>query len=277
MGQYLSGKTKDPHNLFRECSKRGVKDPQKITTDELRTEFFVCKQNIVILEKNGPLVVLEREGGDTDRALKISGIIQKENMQKMWRRINRSTRKAHGSLTVAVKFPTVDGGFNEFKTKEGVEGAVSPIILERFQLALVAPCHQGFFFEDVGHLVDGPVSQQILEGTYQYPLDMDLATRLLFEEAVHTYKAQSPTEIATYVTPEDFQHFWQTAREQTGSSYSGLHFGHYIAASFCPDLSLLNVAKLSICAQNGVTLACWGKGLTVLLDKILGNVFVHKL
>jgi hypothetical protein len=29
-----------------------------------------------------------------------------------------------------MKDPTVDGGYNEFKTKEGVENAVSPIILE---------------------------------------------------------------------------------------------------------------------------------------------------
>jgi hypothetical protein len=169
VAQYLLGKTKAPCNLFWECSKRGVKDPQKITIDELRMEIFVCKQNIAILEKNcqyfhlqflKSLVVLVREGGDTDRALKISGIIQKENMQKRWRRINRSTRKARRSLTVAVKVPTVDGGFDEFKTKEGIEGAVSPIILERFQPALVAPCHWGTFFEDVGHLVAGPVSQQ---------------------------------------------------------------------------------------------------------------------
>jgi hypothetical protein len=67
------------------------------------------------------------------------------------------------------------------------------------------------------------------------------------------------------------------AREHTGSSYSGLHFGHYIAASYCPDLSLLHVAILSICARKGVPLAQWGKGLMVLLEKILGYVFAHKL
>jgi hypothetical protein len=169
VARYLSGKTKDPCNLFWECSKCGVKNPRRIMTDELRTEFLVCKQNIAILEKNGPyfrlhflksLVVLSRERGDTDRASKISGIIQKENMRERWRRINRSTRKACRSLTVTVKVPTVDGGFDEFKTNEGVEGAVSPIILERFQLALVAPCHRGTFFDDFGHLVDGLVSQQ---------------------------------------------------------------------------------------------------------------------
>jgi hypothetical protein len=50
-----------------------------------------------------------------------------------------------------------------------------------------------------------------------------------------------------------------------------------MAASFCPDLSLLHAAKLMICAKNEVPLARWGKGLTVLPEKIIGNVFVHKL
>jgi hypothetical protein len=76
---------------------------------------------------------------------------------------------------------------------------------------------------------------------------------------------------------EDFQHFWQIAKECTGSSYSGLHFGHYIAAPFCPDSSSLHAAKLSICARNRVALSWLGRGLTVLLEKTLGNVFIHKL
>jgi hypothetical protein len=50
-----------------------------------------------------------------------------------------------------------------------------------------------------------------------------------------------------------------------------------VAASYCPDLSLLHAAKLTICTRNGVTLARWEMGLTVLLEKILRNVFVHKL
>ncbi len=60
---------------------------------------------------------------------------------------------------------------------------------------MIAPCHGGMFFEDVGHLVDGPVSQQILEGPYAYPQDLDPATRLLFEEPAHTYAALSPQEV----------------------------------------------------------------------------------
>jgi hypothetical protein len=143
----------------------------------------------------------------------------------------------------------------KYKSKEGVFKAVSPIILEWFQSALVAQCHRGKFFEDIGHMADGPAVQQILEGTYEYPDDLDPVTRLLFEEVLATYKALSPTKVATYVTPEDFNLFWQTAKKRTSSSYSGLHFGHYIAASHCPNLLLLQAAKLSICARNRVLLA----------------------
>jgi hypothetical protein len=98
---------------------------------------------------------------------------------------------------VAVKVPTSDGGYEEFKTHDGIFQAVSCTLVERFQLALVANCHRGTFFEDVGHLADGPVAQRILEGSYTYPPDLDPATRLLFEEAAHTYSTLSPDEVAT--------------------------------------------------------------------------------
>jgi hypothetical protein len=75
--------------------------------------------------------------------------------------------------------PTANSGHTEYKMKEGLFEAVSPILLERFQSALVAPCHKGTFFEDVRHLVDGPVLQQILKGNYKYPQDMYPATRLM--------------------------------------------------------------------------------------------------
>ena len=284
--KFMAGDIRDPRNLFRECHSRGVKDPHQIRHDELSAEFYVCKQNLELLAKHGPhfrlrflkqLVTKAKKRGDSIRAGQISGIIKREASRKRWRRINRSTHPSRGVLTVRVKVPTSDGGFIESTTAQGVFDAVSTTLVTRFQSALVAPCHHGTFFDDVGHLADGPVARQILEGTYEYPPDLDPATRLLFEEASATFDSLKPSEIATYVTPEDFQQFWQHARESTGSSYSGLHFGHYKAASFCPDLSLLHAAKLSICARNGVSLARWGRGLTVLLEKILGNVFVHKL
>ncbi len=132
-----------------------------------------------------------------------------------------------------VKVPTVISGYDTLKTKGGAFQAVSATLVERFQSALVAQCHCGSFFYGMGHLVDGLVAQQILEGTYVYPQDLDSATRLLFEEAAATYVALLPRDVATLFTQR---------ATSSGSLYSGLHFGHYIAASFCPDLSLLHMA-----------------------------------
>ena len=72
------------------------------------------------------------------------------------------------------------------------------------------------------------------------------------------YAQMTDEEVATFVTAEDFQYYWQRANERISSSYSGLHFGHYKAASFDPELSALHAQKLSMCARKGVPLARWG-------------------
>jgi hypothetical protein len=77
--------------------------------DELKTKFFVCKRNIELLMKNSPFLRLKflkdfmksaKERGDKLQESKATGIIQKEAMRKQWKWINRSTRKAQGSLAV---------------------------------------------------------------------------------------------------------------------------------------------------------------------------------
>ena len=90
-----------------------------------------------------------------------------------------------------------------------------------------------------------------------------------------TYAKMRAEAIATYVTVEDFQHYWQRANERVSLSYSGLHFGHYKAASFDPALSALHAAKHTLCAKMGVPLARWGFGLTVPLEKVCGNDVVN--
>ena len=37
--------------------------------------------------------------------------------------------------------------------------------------------------------------------------------------------------ISPMVTREDYQKYWKPSKEKTSSSYSGLHFGHWKAAS----------------------------------------------
>jgi hypothetical protein len=92
---------------------------------------------------------------------------------------------------IVVKVPHKDSAgddqYTKYKTKDSIFLAVGKILVEQFQSALVAQCHCGTLFEDIGHLADRPVTQQILQGAYQYPPNLDPATWLLFEEATATY------------------------------------------------------------------------------------------
>jgi len=61
---------------------------------------------------------------------------------------------------------------------------------------------------------------------------MEPITKLLLQEAKHVFDSTSDEEVKDFVDTEDFQDFWQHANEDIQSSESGIHFGHYKAASY---------------------------------------------
>ena len=218
-----------------------------------------------------------------DRVVAIENILRRESTKKRWRRVNRTTGKPHGGAVLSVKVPTAAAeaddvnSFQEFDTAEGIFNSMSGTLSERFRLAFTAKSYSGKLFDYIGYIGDTEASRQILEGTYEFAPDEDPGTRLLLEEAAHTYSQMSKEEVASYVTVEDFQYYWQRANERISSSYSGLHFSHYKAASFDIGLSSIHCMKLTMAAKAGMPLDRWGIGVTVLLEKICGNNYAHKL
>ena len=124
--------------------------------------------------------------------------------------MNRSTKKPRGGQVLSVKVQVGDAT-EKYDTEDGIFGAVSSHLAERFRLAFSAPCMKGKLFDDIGSIGDTTCAQQILDGTYVFPPDTDPATKFLLEEAGITYRKMSKEEVATYVTTEDFQDYWQTA------------------------------------------------------------------
>lgn len=75
----------------------------------------------------------------------------------------------------------------------------------------------------------------------------------------------------------DFVEYWRLAKEKTSSSFLGRHFGHDKAASFSDKLSLLHVSSINLVVSCGHPLAQWKSGVTVLLKKESGNIYIGKL
>ena len=79
------------------------------------------------------------------------------------------------------------GGVLDFNTKKAVQEAVfTKVHRKQYNLAEEDPICQGAFRVQFGYTATSPTARSILDGTYNFPPDMDVATRELFEEIAHT-------------------------------------------------------------------------------------------
>jgi hypothetical protein len=118
-----------------------------------------------------------------------------------------------------------------YDTENEVVGNTSNHLSKRFHLAYSAPCYYGKLFDDLGFMGDTECAQQILEGTYDFPSDINIWMKKILQEAHYTFSHMLGAEIAIIVTTEDFQDFWRWVNERTSSSFSGITFLHYETAA----------------------------------------------
>ncbi len=83
--------------------------------------------------------------------------------------------------------------------------------------------------------------------------------------------------ISSKIKTEDFQNYWKKANKKTSLSISGLHCGHYKSAAENKSISKLHAMFLDTTIKTGTIIERWTKGLSVMLEKLKGNINVEKL
>jgi hypothetical protein len=168
----------------------------------------------------------------------------------------------------------------DFDTKDTVQEAIfNEVHRKRYNLAEEAPICQGVLRGQFGYTATSSTAQSVLDGTYKFlPLpDMDAATKELFEEIAHIRTLVPSDSVDGVISRERWQQRWKTIKEDTLSSQSGLHFGHYIAGANCDYISQFHTLRVSLALKKGVALERWSKGLSVMLEKMYGVRLVSKL
>ena len=100
---------------------------------------------------------------------------------------------------------------------------------------------------------------------------MDAPTVEICREAARI-RSQIPKDSASFmITVEQWQTKWKKATEETSSSQSGRHFGHYIAGAESDLISFFHAMKVSLALKEGIALARWSMGLSVMLEKNTGR------
>jgi hypothetical protein len=178
-------------------------------------QIEIAHQKLSELAKDAPALrrqhLLDLRKAADDRgysacSIIILEILTHEHERKKWRRINYTTRPPRGGNPLAVR---VQSGsiVTTYDTETEVVGHTLDHLSEHFCLAYFAPCYQGQLFDDLGFMGDTECSQQILEGTYEYPPYTDIWTKKRFQEAHHTFSRMSGAKIATTISTTDFQQY----------------------------------------------------------------------
>ncbi len=163
--------------------------------------------------------------------------------------------------------------------QKDVEQAIQRECEVRFSLAHSAPIMTTLLREHLCYLLDEILARSIITGTYDIPSDMDPATKLILEEIGRLgMKIVNGEGSEIVITPEYFKRFWRKVKKFTSSLMSGVHYGHYKAATIQDVLSTEILAQqLTVIARSGIPPENWSIGSQVMLEKIAGVCLVEKL
>lgn len=138
-----------------------------------------------------------------------------------------ATGKKQSRSVTSVQVQDENGRVTEKTNQEDVESAIFQAIHEdRYLQAEESPICQDQLREDFGYLANTPSAKEVLEGTYNCPEGTPASVKDLFDAMARVYKSV-PESTSVVIRPEQWKAYWRVANEDTSSSISGLHFGHY--------------------------------------------------
>jgi hypothetical protein len=117
----------------------------------------------------------------------------------------------------------------------------------------------------------------VLDGTYLPLLDLDTATKELFNKIAAIQKIVPKDSVSFVITPAQWKWYWAIANEETSSSESGLHFGHHIVGCKSNIIAHYHAAWVTVILADAIQLKRWSRELLVMLEKMLGVTLVTKL
>jgi len=206
----------------------------------------------------------------------IARLVKLEALRDSYRRIRALRNLSTGRSISSVEYTTPSG--NRIVTDQHeVEQVLSGTLSKRFCNAHGSPFLHSPLVQQVGLDGTGPAAQAILQGTFVCPPGTDTDTRYFIEALQFPSQAARHAHISAVLRPADFIAHWRRAKERTSSSPSGLHFGHYKAATHLPLLAHLHARFTQLVFMTGLSISRYQAGLQVILEKKAGNIHVDNL
>ena len=272
--------------IRRKAYSLGIPSPLNCTLREAERAHKICTATYNKLKPRAPAhrkIFLNRlkndaiKNNDDARLKTIKQTIQQEELKRTWTKINNAKKRTTGGSISKVSV-TVDGVITTHTTEATVVPVVMQFCNKKFMLTHDTPLMDGSdISNDIGFDGSSPACAQIRAGTYTFPASTDTHTKTLLTLIGTVTRRLNFKLVRHSITVDDFIEYWKGSREKTSSSYSGLHFGHWKAASWNKFTASIHAKSIELAFRAGLPLKRWKVGLSVMLEKIPGNTSVEKL
>jgi hypothetical protein len=280
------GKAKNVGNILCFARRQHIPQPDQLTMDELKDGLQLACIRKADLRKQAKglrkvhlcdCLIDAQTKWQHKRVVTIKQRCNQEENKQMWYLIKRTVKDPANSSVLRVQ-RVVNGEIRDYIVQDNVEQAIQRECKIRFTLAHSALIMMSLLGEQLRYLSDESLARSIIMGTYEFPLDLDPATKLVLEEigklGIQIINGERSKIV---ITPNDFKHFWQKVNKFTSSSMSVIHYGHYKAAIQDELISEVLALQLTVVVRSGIPPKNWSVGLQVMLEKIAGVCLVKKL
>jgi hypothetical protein len=236
--RYHKGKIKNHGNLKRSAQWCNIPNPLSLSIQEITLHLKACKRECAFYQQHGKRFRrkhlenrkrIVKEQDDEEAFNKICAIIQREQQQNFWQKLNYVTGKKKSRSATSIQVECQEGSIMERMTQETVEQTIfSEIHKKRYMLAGEAPICNGKLFEDFSYMATTPASRVVLDSTYISPPNSDAATLELFAEITHICRLVPAGSVPIVITLEQWKQYWKIVNKEKLSQESEIHFRHYI-------------------------------------------------
>ena len=274
-------------HTYRLARHKNIQHPYDLSVDQCKEGIRLAKlqqkevrKQEVLHRKSHLAQCLQTaiDSGNEERQKEIKIRMRREHGKRVWRNINRVTRPQTGRSCLQAQ-EIIAGEVVTHVDQAGVEGAIQRKVEGRFRLAHSTPIERTLLGHQLRYHTDPNIALQIISGTYEIPDEVDSATAALLVAIGELGKrVMAGEQLADlWITGHDCQRYWERLNENTSSSPSGLHLGHWMSAVSSPELAELLADQMNLIIYSGVAPLRWGIALQVLLEKVAGVCLITKL